>query len=96
MKWFDKLFHRQPEGRRYAPTLDGFTPIYSQFGNSIYASDVVQQAVKQTNVRVWSRKGFIEGSSKENGWLMLKSLNSLMGFQERFWGFICFYFCFFF
>lgn len=46
MKWFDKLFHRQPEGRRYAPTLDGFTPIYSQFGNSIYASDVVQQALK--------------------------------------------------
>lgn len=46
MKWFDKLFHRQPEGRRYAPTLDGFTPIYSQFGNNIYASDVVQQALK--------------------------------------------------
>lgn len=46
MKWFDKLFHKQPEGRRYAPTLDGFTPIYSQFGNNIYASDVVQQALK--------------------------------------------------
>lgn len=46
MKWFDKLFHRQPAVRRYAPTLDGFTPIYSQFGNNIYASDVVQQALK--------------------------------------------------
>ena len=46
MKWFDKLFHKQPESRRYAPTLDGFTPIYSQFGNNIYASDVVQQALK--------------------------------------------------
>ena len=46
MKWFDKLFHRQPANRKYAPTLDGFTPIYSQFGNNIYASDVVQQALK--------------------------------------------------
>ena len=46
MKWFDKLFHKQPANRRYAPTLDGFTPIYSQFGNNIYASDVVQQALK--------------------------------------------------
>lgn len=29
-----------------APTLDGWMPIYSQFGTTIYASDVVQQAVK--------------------------------------------------
>lgn len=26
--------------------MDGWTPIYSQFGNNIYASDVVQQAIK--------------------------------------------------
>lgn len=42
---FDKLFHRKPARTSYAPTLDGWTPVYSQFGDNIYASDVVQQAV---------------------------------------------------
>lgn len=46
MKWFDKLFHRPPKDRKFAPTFDGFMPIYSQFGTNIYASDVVQQALK--------------------------------------------------
>lgn len=46
MGWLDKLFRREPKDRRYAPTLDGWTPIYSQFGTNIYASDVVQQALK--------------------------------------------------
>lgn len=46
MKWFDKLFKRPPKNRKAAPTMDGFTPWYSQFGTNIYASDVVQQALK--------------------------------------------------
>ncbi len=46
MSWFSKFFERGPKTQNYAPTLDGFTPVYSQFGNSIYASDVVQQALK--------------------------------------------------
>lgn len=46
MKWFDKLFRRPPKNKKFAPTLDGFMPIYSQFGDNIYASDVVQQALK--------------------------------------------------
>lgn len=46
MEWFDKLFRRPPKNRKFAPTFDGFTPIYSQFGTNIYASDVVQQALK--------------------------------------------------
>ena len=46
MEWFDKLFKRQPRNSKFAPTLDGFVPIYSQFGTNIYASDVVQQALK--------------------------------------------------
>lgn len=46
MKWFDKLFRRQPKNTSFAPTFDGLTPIYSQFGTNIYASDVVQQALK--------------------------------------------------
>lgn len=44
--WLDKLFHREPKNSKYAPTLDGWTPIFSQFGTNIYASDVVQQALK--------------------------------------------------
>lgn len=46
MEWFDKLFRRPPKNRKFAPTFDGFTPIYTQFGTNIYASDVVQQALK--------------------------------------------------
>ena len=46
MKFFDKLFHRKPKTIKWAPTLNGWAPIYSQFGTNIYASDVVQQALK--------------------------------------------------
>lgn len=46
MEWFDRLFRRKPKGSRYAPTFDGYAPLFSQFGTDIYASDVVQQALK--------------------------------------------------
>lgn len=46
MGLFDRLFRRAPSVAKYAPTLDGFTPIFTQFGTNIYASDVVQQALK--------------------------------------------------
>lgn len=46
MEWFDKLFRRPPKQQKFAPTMDGFVPIYTQFGTNIYASDVVQQALK--------------------------------------------------
>lgn len=46
MEWFDKLFRRGPKNRKFAPTFDGYMPIYTQFGTNIYASDVVQQALK--------------------------------------------------
>lgn len=46
MSWFSKFFERGPKTQNYAPTLDGLTPIYSQFGTDIYCSDVVQQALK--------------------------------------------------
>lgn len=46
MEWFNKLFKKQPKNTKFAPTFNGLTPIYSQFGTSIYASDVVQQALK--------------------------------------------------
>lgn len=44
--WFDRLFRKAPKNSKYAPTFDGWMPIYSQFGTDIYASDVVQQALK--------------------------------------------------
>lgn len=46
MEWFDKLFRRGPKNKKFASTFDGFMPIYTQFGTNIYASDVVQQALK--------------------------------------------------
>lgn len=46
MGWLDKLRRRKPQNTQYADMLNGFTPIFSQFGNNIYASDVVQQAMR--------------------------------------------------
>ena len=46
MGWLDKFFRRKPKNSKYAPTFNGFMPMYSQFGTNIYASDVVQQALK--------------------------------------------------
>lgn len=45
MGWLDKLKHRLTVKTKYADMLNGFSPIFSQFGDNIYASDVVQQAV---------------------------------------------------
>ena len=46
MGWLDKLKKKPPKSQIWAQTLNGYTPIFSQFGTNIYASDVVQQAVK--------------------------------------------------
>ena len=46
MSWFSNLFKKGPRNTKFAPSLDGFMPLYSQFGTNIYASDVVQQALK--------------------------------------------------
>ena len=45
MGWLDKLRRKPKVKTEYADMLNGFTPIFSQFGNDIYASDVVQQAI---------------------------------------------------
>ena len=45
-EWFDRLFRRTPKNSKWAPTFNSYAPIFSQFGDSIYASDVVQQALK--------------------------------------------------
>lgn len=48
MGWLSNLFgraRRTVNNLKYALTMNGNTPIYSQFGTNIYASDVVQQAI---------------------------------------------------
>lgn len=44
---FINKFRKQRSGMNtnYANVLNGYTPVYSQFGQDIYASDVVQQAI---------------------------------------------------
>lgn len=42
---FFSKFRTQRKNKKYASMLNGFAPIFSQFGNDIYASDVVQQAI---------------------------------------------------
>lgn len=43
--WLDKLRRKPSVNTKFADMLNGFTPIYSQFGENIYVSDVVQQAL---------------------------------------------------
>lgn len=45
MGWLDKLRRKPKVKTEYADMLNGYTPIFSQFGQDIYASDVVQQAI---------------------------------------------------
>lgn len=46
MGWLDRFFKRPPKKYSWAKTMDGYAPLYSQFGTNIYASDAVQQALK--------------------------------------------------
>lgn len=45
MSWLDVFLGRDKNNLKYAHSTTGFTPIFSQFGDNIYASDVVQQAI---------------------------------------------------
>ena len=42
---FINKFKKIKQNYKYAKMLNGYTPIFSQFGQDIYASDVVQQAI---------------------------------------------------
>ena len=46
MGFFDRLRRKPPKTEKWAQTLNGYAPVFSQFGTNIYASDVVQQAIK--------------------------------------------------
>lgn len=43
--WLDRIFKKSNRESTYAQMLNGYTPIFSQFGKDIFASDVVQQAI---------------------------------------------------
>lgn len=48
MGWFTDLFKgnsEKPINSKYAEVMSGYAPIFSQFGQNVYASDVVQQAI---------------------------------------------------
>ena len=45
MGFFDLFKRKPPENAVYADMLNGYAPIFSQFGDNVYASDVVQQAI---------------------------------------------------
>lgn len=48
MGWFSNLLKKHeesPHNVNYAEVMNGYAPIFSQFGTNIYASDVVQQAI---------------------------------------------------
>ena len=46
MGLFDRLFKKGPTETTYAKMLNGYAPIFSQFGTNIYASDVIQTVLK--------------------------------------------------
>ena len=45
MGWLSKLLKKDTTSHTHAETFNGYTPLFSQFGTNIYASDVVQQAI---------------------------------------------------
>lgn len=46
MSWLTNLFRKGPKDQRFAASMNGFAPIFSQYGTDVYASDVVQQCLK--------------------------------------------------
>lgn len=46
MSIFSKLFRRAPKDAQYAQSMNGFAPIFTAWGDDIYASDAVQQCIK--------------------------------------------------
>lgn len=89
MGWLDSIFRRPPKTTKQAPTLDGFLPIYPQFGTDIYASDVVQQAlacivgeVKKLNPTHVRYKGTDPTPVKGNIQDVLREPNEIMTSSE--------------
>ena len=61
------IFRKQPKTVKYAPTLDGWLPMYGQFGTNIYTSDAVQQAVSCIVKEMKKSFAFIEATLSHEG-----------------------------
>ena len=46
MSWLSNLFRKGPRDARFAASMNGFAPIFGQYGDSVYAFDAVQQCIK--------------------------------------------------
>ena len=83
---FWRGWRKQREGERYAQMLNGTTPIFSQFGEDIFMSDVVQQCaycivteMKKLNPRHVRRYGFDVAPVQDSGvQKVLENPNPLM------------------
>lgn len=92
MGWLSNLFKKQTENptqSTYAEMLSGYAPIFSQFGQNIYASDVVQQAigciveeVKKLNVMHVRKNGTDLVPVKSSVQRVLSNPNPLMTTSE--------------
>ena len=66
MGLFSKIFKKEnPQKTKQAEQMNGYAPIFSQFGQDIYASDVVQQAINCIASEM--KKLMIEHDRKING-----------------------------
>lgn len=45
MGWLEKIKNRLTKKMKYASMMNGYSPIFSQFGQDIFVSDVIQQAI---------------------------------------------------
>ena len=83
---FWRGWRKQREGERYAQMLNGTVPIFSQFGEDIFMSDVVQQCaycivteMKKLNPRHVRRYGFDVAPVQDSGvQKVLENPNPLM------------------
>lgn len=87
MGFFDFVnnYRRRAENKQYVKMLSGNMPIFSQFGNNIYASDVVQQALycivtemKKLKPRHVRREGFDLAPVYDNIQRVLDDPNPIM------------------
>lgn len=85
MGWFSGFLKKRRTNNLLAEMMNGYTPIFSQFGQDIYASDVVQQAVNcivQECQKLIPKHVRVEGSDiipvNDDLQQLLKEPNSLM------------------
>lgn len=92
MGWLDKMpWRKKKQNMVFADMLNGYTPIFSQFGQNIYASDVVQQALmcivtemKKLNLThvITSDEGDTAATGQRSLNHLLQNPNSLMTKSE--------------